>query len=454
MDKSLDSLSRKTFTGTGALTAMHGSVPLACTIRLSQLFNGRISFEIDIDEKQHRINPGRLGEFDFSGSLVDGRQLTVKGLIVENDVLHMHNFSHTWLGFLNYPGYFEIYSLANSLDFVRVTFEVTNLPLYGVGPIEIDINGDKIKLQEVSDYKSVRHLISALKTGGILSNIDIVFSHPKIEEEVDKYMREVCGLLTLSQRSHVWHTEYHLENASGVTVKSHYEEPVFIYSRPSRPLVPVDSLESFFRISFVNFEAKIREWNLGEAQDFYIQAMALTSAWSISLGFFTTLETFKNAFLHQQGYENLEFYVLPKTFKTLRIFEKVFEALCAGYDEFKALADDKKDTIQQKDDKKTERETIRSKIADINRRAYKSILRSMFQQLGMTVDNKDLKNLVDLRNQIIHSGSPNYQKGPWKTSNDAFQWACRFGGIVEKTFLAILQYKGKFEPYDQSVIPR
>ena len=447
MDKSLDSLSRKTFNGTGFLTSAQGSVKLACAVKLSQLFNGRIAFEIDIEGK-NRTRRGKR-EFDFFGTLSDGRQLNVKGLIVETIVHHLHNGSATWKGFLNNPGYFEISTLANSLDFVRVSCEVTNVPLYGFGPIEINVSSDKIVLYGVPDYNNSRHLMSALKTGGILSNIDIVFSHPKVEEEADRYIRKICGLLTLSQRAHVWHTEYHMKNASGVTVKSHYEEPVFVYSRPSRPLIPVESLESFVRTSLDNYEIAFSEWNLGEAQDFYIQAMSLTSAWSISLGFFTTLEALKNAFLHQPGREIPESYVPPQKFNA----KSIFETLCASYDELKVLADDEKDTSQQKNDKQAERENIKSKIVDINRRAYKSILRNMFQKLGMTVDNKDLKNLVDLRNQIIHSGSPNYEKGPWKISKEAFQWACKFGGLVERTFLAILHYNGEFEPYDQSVIP-
>jgi hypothetical protein len=185
---------------------------------------------------------------------------------------------------------------------------------------------------------------------------------------------------------------------------------------------------------------------LGEAQDLYIQAMSIHSLWPQSVGFFTALETLKNAFLRKHG-DELQYYLplgkdFDKEFSKKEVARRVMEVLGDAFDVFNHLPED-------------DRSALKLKIKnELNRRPYKLVLNRMFQELGMVVDEDDLKWLVRLRDQIIHTGSPQYDgKEPWADkSSEAGRWADRFAGLVEKTFMAILGYQDQFEPYDQSVI--
>jgi hypothetical protein len=195
------------------------------------------------------------------------------------------------------------------------------------------------------------------------------------------------------------------------------------------------------------YDDKYFDWSLGEAQDLYIQAMSIHSLWPQSVGFFTALETLKSAFLRQHGDES-QYYLPPgkefdKEFRKKRVANRVIEILGDAFEVFSRLSGD-------------DRAALKLKIKNgLNRRPYKLVLSSMFQELGMVVEEDDLKWLVRIRDQIIHTGSPQYDgREPWADkSSEAARWVERFGSLVERTFLAILGYQGQFEQYDQSVIP-
>jgi hypothetical protein len=151
--------------------------------------------------------------------------------------------------------------------------------------------------------------------------------------------------------------------------------------------------------------------------------------------------------LRQRG-DQFQYYLPPgkkfdNEFKRKKVAYRVIGVLGDAFDVFNGLSGD-------------DRAALKLKIKDeLNHRPYKLVLNSMFQELGMVVDEDDLKWLVRIRDQIIHTGSPQYDgREPWADkSSEAARWVERFGSLVERTFLAILGYRGQFEQYDDSVIP-
>jgi hypothetical protein len=218
--------------------------------------------------------------------------------------------------------------------------------------------------------------------------------------------------------------------------KWRYQEPLFTYFRPSRPLIPVDHLGEFITRSLGNYKKEYARWNLGLAQDYYLQSMVLLSAWPQALGFFTALETFKQAYIQQNG-ASIERYVSEGKFKKHDISDKVLSLLYAEFPEFAHLRDNKE---------VAEIDTIKSKVGELNRRPYKTILKKMFAQLNLQVVEDELARLVKFRNDIIHRGMPkddSYDK--------AFENSLHFASLVEKVFLAILDHPGPVEYYHQGV---
>ena len=389
MDEQWDGLSRETFTGTGSLTCRRANFTLPSSIRLVQLFNGRIWFEISTQERNDTFSPFKIRSCEFAGTLDDGRVLTVKG--IEDFGRKFSPFGNDLVmsGFLP-VGYFEIAQPEHPEEpsFRKIYCDLTNLPLDGRGPIQVASKQAQIQLEQLPDYEHVLQLMKALRIGGVLCRIGITFSKPVTERRREEFTRDLCDLLSLAERSYVWCVSQHWENADGVIVRSRYEEPKFHYSKFPRSLISTGNLTLFIQDTIDNYEMQRSTWKLFWALDYYLQTMSLNSAWSQALGFFTALETLKQAFLDQSGRKE--------------------------------------------------------------RPAYKIILKEMFRELKMEVGDDELKQLVELRNQIIHTGSPDFAKGPWNDATSAFRRACEFGGLVERTILTILKYQGKFEPYDQS----
>ena len=71
------------------------------------------------------------------------------------------------------------------------------------------------------------------------------------------------------------------------------------------------------------------------------------------------------------------------------------------------------------------------------------------------VADADLKLLVALRNDIIHTGSPKWSgKEPWADeAAKAGILVSKFASLLERTFLAILEYQGQSDLFDQSCFP-
>lgn len=435
LPESLKSLVRFSFIGIGDLLWARESRSTPASIALEQYINGRIAFDLLVQEQAKPHHIPKQATLSFSGKLENGDQVVVKGMMTENRIIKTQSGDEKLQGYILAPGYVEIVHGDVATDaFQTATCELINLPLLGHGPVEIVLPEATVKLSEVDDYKFIRQVMSALKSTGILCKMEINFKTPATESEIDDLISSLCGLLSLSQRTHVWCVSKKLQGSNGE--KWLYQEPIFPYFRPSRPLIPVDHLGEFITRSLDNYKKECTKWNLGLAQDYYLQSMVLLSAWPQALGFFTALETLKQAYIQQNG-TSIERYVSEGKFKKRDISDKVLSLLCDEFPEFAYLRDNKE---------VAEIDTIKSKVGELNRRAYKTILKKMFAQLNLQVSEDELSRLVKFRNDIIHRGMPKDN-----SDSEAFENGLHFASLVEKVLLAILDYHGTVEYYHQGI---
>jgi len=438
-----DALSRKTFIGSGRLICRHDD-EWRCDTWLAQLFNGCVVVQVfNVEKTPANVNRwlDKCEPFSLLGTLNNGRSLTVKNIHFSWSLWRFRQgIRNVFQSFVHHPGFVEIANPGGIEEsFQSTTCEVTNLFLGGkVEPIEASVEQTKIRLNWLPHHNNNRQRMEALKTAGILSSITIDPLEQMLEDQLDALVRDLCELLTFAQRTPVHCVAQHWKDISGTIVRSRYQEPVFYYPTMFRPLIPAESLAAFLQGTLENYKKHWKTWDLGEAIEHYVQAMSLRSSWSQAIGFFTALETLKNAFLQQPGRAELGYHVPKGEFREKHIVSQVIELLGKNFGGFKDLPDD-------------EKESLNGKIGGLNRRAYKLVLGEMFRELRVTVDDNELKRLVDLRNQIIHRGSPDYRKSPWKEPSEAALEAAKFAGLVEKTILAILDYQGNCERYDQIV---
>lgn len=432
-----DSLSRAVFAGSGHLTWRHGN-EWPCDFWLAQLFNGRIV--VQVSNVQGR--PGDVGKWleqreplDLFGTLDDGRNLVARGI----HWTWIFHSKETLEGAVHRPNCVEITDPDSiGVPVRQVICEVTNLLLNGrIEPIELD-DGVQIRLGRSSDHNDNRRRIECLKTAGVLGVVSIQLPRQTTADRVDDLVGALDDILSLAQRSSVHCVAQHWKNAEdkGMIVRSKYQEPVFYYPAILRPLVPADSLASFVQDTFETYLTQWKAWDLGHAIDHYIQAMALRSTWSQAVGFFTALETLKNAFVHPSTRAQPKYHVPKGEFKEKDIVSQIVALLESNFAVFKGLPEHEKDLL-------------RGKIGGLNRRAYKPVLRKLFKALSLTVEDDELNRLVEFRNQIIHRGSPDYTGSLWKDPAEAGDDVARFAGLVERSILAVLGYHGSFERYDE-----
>ena len=436
-----DGLSRHTFTGSGSIDCKH-PIGRECRIRLTQLVNGCIVVQLSMENVPNNLSKWlrQCQSFDFTGTLDDGRHVMVKNInVVGQQIRSPFADVQVLEGFVRQPGYFD---LANpdgaELSFRKVICEVTDFPLHGhTGSVEVDVGQARIQFDPLHDHAETLRLTANLKTAGVLGRITVELKEQGSENQLDELVGVLCGLLSLAQRSHVRYVSQEWNNIRGGIGRTRYQEPIFYYPMMTRPLIPAKSLAGFVQSSLETYERQYATWNLVVAQDHYIQALSLRSAWPQSVGFFTALETLKHAFLRQAGKGDLECYLPKGEFKKKQIASQIKELLRKNFEVFRSLSPD-------------EAGSLSGKIGDLNRRAYKVILRKMFEELNVRVRDDALREIVQLRNQIIHTGAPDYQNDP----SEAALQASRVAGLVEKIMLlGILHYEGSFERYDKAFLP-
>jgi hypothetical protein len=124
----------------------------------------------------------------------------------------------------------------------------------------------------------------------------------------------------------------------------------------------------------------------------------------------------------------------------------VLDILSQEFLEYAKLMETDKDDQETRQNKKMEVQTIKSKVGELNRRAYKLLLKKMFNNINLEINDEELNSLVSLRNDIIHKGTPRDGNDP-----HIYTGSYLFGSLIEKVFLALLGYQGDKEYYHEGI---
>lgn len=439
-----EKVARAALHGRGRLTCKAGDA-CECEIELVQLFTGRLVVRViplNLEDLHPRIFK-RCEYFDLVGSLDDNSRLSVTNIRFTRRMLLKEDI---WTGRWSHEGYIH---LPGSIRFFRpdetsttcdkVICELTNLSLgREVGPIEANVSHFHMRFARCADNEHLP-LIEALKTSGVMSHVEVMEIGRESEKRLDQFVLRLCDLLTLASRSPVSCVAQYWQNKDGTVVKGLLREPPFDYPTRVGSLIEAAYLSVFIEDTYANYLRSWKKWDLANAIDHYVQAMSLNSAWSQAVGFFTALETVKSAFLSQNENRSRGFYVSRSQFAKSDVPGKVVRLLGRHFPIFKHLPDGENDALL-------------GSARSLNRRAYKVVLKEMFRELAIEYNDDELNELVGLRNQIIHGGSPTYTVSRWRNSSEAYRSAARFASLVERVFLAVLGYRREFSPYDQSLI--
>jgi hypothetical protein len=393
MTESWKPLSRVILKGTGVVACEHGR-EFPCRLEAAQLYNGRVLVQATVDGESSQVKDWAQGcqRFRISATLDDGRELGATDVYWTNCRLLAPDYADSVLeGFVGRPGCLEVRNPGHRPSVAQsVTYELTNALLdRQVGPLELGEPGTTVTLKPSRDHRWVRRRMEALKTSGVLSSIRLEAGGPRPVEELEDAADALCELLTLVHRSPVAIVGEHWDDPESPGRLHRYREPPFMDAPPLRPLVPSQQLGRFLELTYDSYLKKWQVWDLPNAIDHYVQAHVLRSAWAQAIGFFTAMETLKHAFL------------------------------------------------------------ARPTRSAHDARGYANVVKRMIKELEIPADEYDVESLIELRNKIIHRGSPGSRKTYWEDETEAFRLVGQFGGLVESMILAILGYHGEFERYDQ-----
>lgn len=82
-------------------------------------------------------------------------------------------------------------------------------------------------------------------------------------------------------------------------------------------------------------------------------------------------------------------------------------------------------------------EDMKSKVVELNRKPFKSLLRKMFDRIGLAMSNDELGQFIEIRNSLVHkaSFSKKIHVEPWQ------QYTCLIS-MLDRILLKVLSYKG------------
>ena len=329
---------------------------------------------------------------------------------------------------------------------ITVTCELTNFQCISLAvyPLAVQIAGFLIEIGRLSQEWRIGEHNNAYQYAGIASYLQ-VGEIPAVEHDgVLECAHRVAQLLSIAQRRYVFLVAQHKHDIEDRWLESQFNEPVFTRCGWPRALIPDDALAEFLTAAYPSLASKYQRLELGNVIDHYLQALTLRSVWPSSLGVFTAMETLRAAFFRQSTDiedRKSEYWVVPDdTFGIeAELLDEFIDLLSNHFPRFGRLSG-------------SERQSLKAQLRNLNRRSYRTQLRRMLNQLGVDYDRRELQPFIDMRNRIIHYGTPapsdvptaDYAQRTSRASRDINDATSLF----ERALLAALGYAGPRELFN------
>lgn len=445
-------MSLQRFTGEGRLRCQHNG-KWDCAFTIARLLNGRLQVSVVLDVKlgssrQLRDWLRRCEPFRIEGADGDGNPILAADIHFTRVVLGPQE---TLVGYAHSCDRVNGREQQPNADTITIACELGGFRCTSptVCPFAFQIQGLSLEIGRLGRNWRVDEHSNAYKHMRITSYLQ-VREVPAVEEHrALESVRGMLQLLSIAQRRYVLSTAQHKYRTDEQWLESQFHEPAFTSRGWPRPLIPVESLESFLTAAYPNLTAKYQSLELGNVIDHYLQALTLRSVWPSSLGVFTAMETLRAAFFRQSTDikdREFQYWIVPGDTSSREpwllpgtVVEDLFRVLKSHCSRFDGL-------------RRPERQSLRAQLRGLNRRSYKTQLRRMLNQFGVEYAEKELQPFIDIRNRIIHYGTP----APATTSvthyrqraTRASQHISNATSLFERTLLAALGYEGPRELFN------
>lgn len=432
------------FAGTGRLRCRHDNT-WDCTFTITRLLNGRLQIRVVADVKWtsskklsdwlRQCQPFKLEGTDEHGNQITALDIYFTRSLLLSDILLGYAYSSVCIRNPQ-PAPDTITHVCELTGFRCKSLAAYPLAVQIAGfPIEIGRLAQKWEVDEHSIAYQYESIVSYLQIGGFAS----AESGRALE-----CARSIVELLSIAQRRYVFLAAQHKHDSEGRCLESQFDEPAFARRGWPRPLIPDESILEFLTVAYPHLEDKYQRLELANVIDHYLQALMLRSAWPSSLGIFTAMETLRAAFFRQStdaADKRSEYWVVPDDdFKSREdLFSELINLLGNHFPKFGALSG-------------SERQSLKAQLKNLNRRSYKTQLRRMLDRFSVDYDQRELQPFIDIRNRMIHYGTPARGDMPAADYSHMTSEASRrindATSLFERALLAVLGYTGPRELFN------
>jgi len=431
-------ISRINCKGEGRLIQPNGK-KFKCHVLIKRLINGRLQVFASLDNQintsvSYRLECETATDYKLTG---DDLKFNQQNLFTDT------NEHFIYSGFINRLIY---RSNKRCYKQCKCIYQLTNSHWNLISTI-INIGGFLIKMRLITpggimSQGDINDIKSSYKTNAISNELLVENVKKSQIKDLDELVSTLVFLMSFANRGYLFTCLEKRATSKDDLIFLNLKEPVFLRQGWSRQLIYPKDLGHFLETTYDKLLKKNMDFELRMAIDHYLQALTLRSAWSISLGIFTALESINSAFYHKnlndQKMANYFWIADDKKFKNeCNLLDDLIEVLANHFPRFSKL-------------QKPEKNSLKSQLSWINRRSYKTQLVFMLKVLKVKFDMEDVRTIVKIRNKIIHSGAPSFSEDSdfYNKSADAWEHVQRAANLFEKIVLAILEYEGEYEPFN------
>jgi len=419
----------KKFKGEGILKNSSGE-NFKCSFVAQQFSNGNIFVECDIKESNGAAFFKEAFIF-FSGiDILEGKTNSQNKIIING--LSLLNSSSQKITFR--AKNIKVYYTKNidKADISKLKYGIVNFE-FSRSEMVFEICDKKIYLKPAQKYQSLIRKIKNIRSIDLTCYVEADVNKNSIEKTND-LIKKLCIFLTLANGNYVNYLFYEIyqEDTKLKAVYRNANTKQFI----NLNLIPKKEntyIEDYINNKFSYFLDALRNWKINAGQE--------------------TLLSLRNAILLFTDAKTSQDFLEARGLKLATAFEIIRDIYAKKYDkeniisenefaiqsEFHELLNEK----FRKEDNVTERDInrIACNIDCTNRYSFYTIIRNIYQELGMKFDENKARSFVDIRNKLVHEGSYLSDSTNFETSFEQYSFMLTFVGEV---FLTIINYRGKY----------
>lgn len=421
------------YEGKGLLTLYDGQT-CNCLVRAVQLANGKINASCFFSENLNLVL-GCWGRGDaiksIKGITRDNSEFLLGKHIWCTNVSPIWNSAESTMAVLT--GSLK-YWKKQSDAIASVRFGITNFEYSGNTYREypngggtwddiLSVNlGDKsIEIHKLQDYKAIMESVEAQRGIDVTSEAVVNISSIADLDTVIPLIDALCIFLSLARGTKINWIYYDCYDSRGEKILSSHNNNV-VWRYAGLPLI--DPRNPNDTISFINqsFSAYLSQRDdLDIAIETYLDAKRETGYLEIrALRAVVVLEFMKSRYAARKG---IDFILQDSQFKKIR--HAVKSTLT---EQFKAMSLSEHALNE-----------VESKIGELNRHSFRTILETMFAELGISITEDELDRFIKIRNSLVHTAS-----FIGNVSEEHIQDYYFLIGTLDRIFLKILNYNGTY----------